>query len=167
MRSYEHAFLSEKILSVFFFFIFFSENPCELGIDLGIIVDRSKSVGKANYITVKGAVKTFVDNFDIQPEGTHMSLIFFAGSPYHMFNLSDPEYHSNQAVKDAIDKLSDNLYSGTRTDLALMKAHDELFHPGQDRRKRPNVLLILTDGSTASVSAPYSETVPPLEVRCL
>lgn len=148
-------------------FSILSVNPCEGGIDLGIIVDRSKSVGKENFIIVKEAVKSFVDNFDIQPEETHVSLIFFAGTPFHMFNLSDPSYHSNKAVKDAIDSLPNKLYSGTRTDLALMKAHDHMFHPGQDRRKKPNVLLVLTDGATASESAPYSETVPPLEVRCI
>ena len=142
-----------------------SVNPCEKGIDLGIIVDRSKSVRKDNFITVKEALKSFMGNFNIDPDRTHVSPIFFAGTPYHMFNLSDPQYHSNQAVINSIDNLSDKLFSGTRTDLALMKAHDELFTYGQDRPRRPNVLVVFTDGSTAPESAPYSETVPPLEVE--
>lgn len=141
-----------------------SENPCEKGIDLGVIVDRSKSVGRDNFITVKNALKTFVDNLNITKESTHVSFIFFSGFAYHLFNLTDPQYYSNEAVKGKIDSLPDRLYSGTRTDLALMKAHDHMFDKGQDRQKRPNVLVVFTDGETADVSAPYSETVPPLEV---
>ena len=141
-----------------------SENPCEKGIDLGIIVDRSKSVGKENFITVKNALKTFVDEFNITQESTHVSFIFFAASALHLFNLTDPDYFSNVAVKNAIDSLPDRLFSGTRTDVALMKAHDHLFDQVQDRRKRSNVLVVFTDGKTADESAPYSETVPPLEV---
>ena len=140
------------------------ENPCEKGIDLGVIVDRSKSVGKDNFITVKNALKTFVDNFNITKESTHVSFIFFSGFAKHLFNLTDSQYHSNEAVKREIDSLPDRLFSGTRTDLALMKAHDHLFDTGQDRPKRPNVLVVFTDGKTADESAPYSETVPPLEV---
>lgn len=132
---------------------------------MGLIVDRSKSVGKANFITVKNALKSFVDNFNITPETTHVSFIFFAGEALHLFNLTDPKYQSNGAVKKAIDAVPDKLYWGTRTDLALMKAHDHLFERGQDRRKRPNVLVVLTDGKSSPNSAPYSETVPPLEVQ--
>lgn len=46
-------------------FLIFLVNFCEGGIDLGIIVDRFKSVGKENFIIVKEVVKSFVDNFDI------------------------------------------------------------------------------------------------------
>ena len=128
-------------------------------------MDRSKSVGKDNFITVKNALKSFVDNFNITPETTHVSLIFFAGEALHLFNLTDPKYQSNRAVKKAIDSVPDKLYWGTRTDLALMKAHDHLFQRGQDRRKRPNALVVFTDGKSSPKSAPYSETVPPLEVQ--
>ena len=130
-------------------------------------MDRSKSVGKENFQLVKEALESFIDNFNITPDGTHVSPIFFAGSPLHLFNLSDPQYHSNEAVKNRIKNLPDRLYSGTRTDLALMKAHDELFARDHDRAKRPNVLLVMTDGNSAKESAPYSETVPPLEVGYL
>ena len=147
--------------------MFILVNPCEKGIDLGIIVDRSKSVGKDNYVKVKENLKTFVDNFNITPNGTHVSFIFFADKPLHLFNLTDLKYYSNQAVKDRIDKLSDKRVYGTRTDLALMKAHDDLFTSGQDRKYRPNVLLVFTDGATAPESAPYSEIVPSLEVGSL
>lgn len=144
--------------------MFISENPCQKGVDLGIIVDRSRSVKKQNFITVKDDLKTFLDNFNISENGTHVSLIFFANTASLLFNLSDARYFSNQAVKDRIDNVKDKLYAGTRTDLALMKAHDEMFQREHVRRKHSQVLLIFTDGNTAKGSAPYSETVPPLEV---
>lgn len=140
-----------------------NENPCEKGIDLGIIVDRSKSVRKPNFITVKNNLKTFLDNFNISENGTHVSMIFFANTASLLFNLSDARYFSNQAVKQRIDSVKDKLFSGTRTDLALMKAHDEMFQSLNVRRKRSQVLMIFTDGNTADESAPYSETVPPIE----
>ena len=144
--------------------LFISENPCQEGVDLGIIVDRSKSVRKHNFITVKNDVKTFLDNFNISENGTHLSMIFYANTASLLFNLNDASYFSNQAVKDRIDNVKDKLYSGTRTDLALMKAHDEMFKREYVRRKRNQVLMIFTDGNTADESAPYTETVPPLEV---
>ena len=144
--------------------MFISESNCEKGIDLGIIVDRSRSVRKPNFILVKNDLKTFLDNFNISENGPHVSLILFADKASLLFNLSDPQFFSNQAVKSRIDSIKDKLYSGTRTDLALMKAHDEMFKRIHVRRKRSQVLLIFTDGNTADSSAPFSETVPPLEV---
>lgn len=144
--------------------MFISESLCEKGIDLGIIVDRSKSVRKSNFIVVKNDLKTFLDNFDISENGTRVSLILFADKASLLFHLSDSQFFSNQAVNSRIDLIKDKLYSGTRTDLALMKAHDEMFQPPHIRRKRIKKLIIFTDGKTADSSAPYSETVPPLEV---
>ena len=113
---------------------------------------------------MKNNLKTFLDNFNISENGTHVSMIFFANTPSLLFNLSDARYFSNQAVKQRIDSVKDKLFSGTRTDLALMKAHDEMFQSLNVRRKRSQVLMIFTDGNTADESAPYSETVPPIEV---
>ena len=145
--------------------LYFADNPCEKGIDLGIIVDRSTSQGKENFSVVKTALKDLVDNFTIAPNKTHMSLIFYALKPEQLFNFSDAQYHSNQQVKDSIDAVPDKLYSGSRIDLALMKAHDHGFQTASgDRPHRPNALIVFTDENTDSPSAPYSETVPPLEV---
>ncbi|KAK2570892.1 Mucin-like protein [Acropora cervicornis] len=140
-----------------------SDNPCVRGIDLGFIVDRSRSVRTHNYITMKRALATFIDKFNVTPETTHVSMIFYAKEATLLFNLTDVQFQSNKAIKKKINSLSDRLYGGTRTDLALMKAHDHMFQRVHDRPKRPNVLLVFTDGNTAAESAPYSETVPPLE----
>lgn len=140
-----------------------SDNPCARGIDLGFIVDRSKSVRTHNYITLKNTLRTFIDKFNVTPETTHVSMIFYAIEATLLFNLSDVRFQSNKAIKNKISSLSNRLYGRTRTDLALMKAHDHMFQPEHDRPRRPNVLLVFTDGNTHRTSAPYSETVPPLE----
>ena len=127
-------------------------------------MDRSKSVRTHNYITMKRALTTFIDKFNVTPETTHVSMIFYAKEANLLFNLTDEQFQSNKAIKNKINSLSDRLYGGTRTDLALMKAHDHMFQRVHDRPRRPNVLLVFTDGNTAAESAPYSETVPPLEV---
>ena len=127
-------------------------------------MDRSKSVRQHNFITLKINLQKFLDNFDISENGTHVSMIFFADKASLLFNLSDARYFSVEAVKQRINSVKNKLYSGTRTDLALMKAHDEMFQRSHIRRKHSQVLMIFTDGNTADESAPYSETVPPLEV---
>lgn len=152
------------MLNIYTFCLCHLEDPCRNGIDLGIIVDRSQSVGKSNFTFLKKAVNSFLDNFNITSKATHASLIFFADKAVQLFSLRDSAYHSNQAVKNRIDSVSGSLFPGNRADLALMKAHDELFHPGQDRKNRPNVLVVIIYRNTAAESAPYSETVPPLEV---
>ena len=127
-------------------------------------MDRSKSVGRNNYITLKKTLTTFIDKFNVTPETTHVSMIFYATEATLLFNLADVQFQSNKAIKNKISSLSNRLYGRTRTDLALMKAHDHMFQRVHDRPRRPNVLLVFTDGNTARESAPYSETVPPLEV---
>lgn len=127
-------------------------------------MDRSKSVRTHNYIKMKRALATFIDKFNVTPETTHVSMIFYAIEATLLFNLTDVQFQSNKAIKNKINSLSNRLYGRTRTDLALMKAHDHMFQRVHDRLRRPNVLLVFTDGNTAPESAPYSETVPPLEV---
>ena len=113
---------------------------------------------------MKTALATFIDKFNVTPETTHVSMIFFATEATLLFNLTDVQFQSNKAIKNKISSLSNRLYGRTRTDLALMKAHDHMFQRVHDRPRRPNVLLVFTDGNTHRTSAPYSETVPPLEV---
>ena len=127
-------------------------------------MDRSRSVRTHNYVLMKRALKTFIDKFNVTPDTTHVSMIFYAKEAKLLFNLTDEQFQSNRAIKNKINSLSDRLYGGTRTDLALMKAHDHMFQRVHDRLRRPNVLLVFTNGNAAAESAPYSETVPPLEV---
>ena len=61
----------------------------------------------------------------------------------------------------------DITYSGgwTRTDKALEMAAQKLFtDAGGDRKDKPNILLVLTDGKTNRGSKPYPEVLRPLQV---
>ena len=80
------------------------------------------------------------------------------------FNLAKSEYHSLSKLQEAIKGLK-YTGGGTRTDLALEMAADQIFSAaGGDRADAANVLVILTDGKTSGKSAPYKDVLKPLQV---
>ena len=142
--------------------------PCVNALDLGVIADISKSIGKPNLPKLKEALAIIVDKFEISPEGTHMGLITFDNNANLLFNFADAKYHDKEAAKQNISEIN-KLFYQTRTDKALILANDELFTTvGGDRPDKPNVLLVFTDGKPTPKSGykDFSVTVPPLEVSC-
>lgn len=130
-----------------------------------IIINKSKNIKKKNFIIIKKTIKNFINNFNIQPKKTHLSLIFFTNTPLHIFNLNNPNYHNNKTIKNTINNLPNKLYNTTQTNLTLIKTHNHIFHPKQNKHKKPNILLILTNKTTTSKSTPYNKTIPPLKIK--
>jgi len=78
--------------------------------------------------------------------------------------LAKSEYHTLSKLQAAIRALK---YpgGGTRTDLALEMAANQIFSPsGGDRGDAGNVLVALTDGKTSSSSKKYKDVLSPLQV---
>ena len=66
-----------------------------------------------------------------------------------MFDFSDSVYYNLDSLEKKIESepTEKAKHYGTRTDLALIKARDQLFtEAGGDRQNSTNVMLILTDG---------------------
>lgn len=143
-------------------------NPCETakGVDLAILLDRTKSITGADYMEAKGFVKQLVQSLNISRDATHLGLILFAGEAKVLFTFGDEEFHSNEACVNRINRISRRRFMPTRTDRALEAANFLLFVPeAGDRPANPNVLIILTDGKTHPTSKPFPQIVPLLKAK--
>ena len=78
--------------------------PCEEGIDFGIIMDRSGSVGSTNFDKCKSFVKNLVDTFQISPRGTRAGIIAYSSDSQLIVNFADDNSQTPSAMKDIIDK---------------------------------------------------------------
>ena len=105
-----------------------------------------------------------VGHLSVSPQGTHVGAIVYNSVARLEFNLAKSEYHSLHKLQEAIKGLK-YTGGGTRTDLALKMAADQIFSAADgDRADAANVLVILTDGKTNSRSAPYVDVLKPLQV---
>ena len=128
---------------------FFAAPPCIAGLDIGIVLDKSQSINKKNLEREIEFLAHLVRKFNPAPDGDHFGLITFDKVARLVFNFSDSEYYNLDSLKKKIEseptEKAEDL--GTRTDLALIMARDELFtEAGGDRQNNPNVMLVLTDG---------------------
>jgi len=142
--------------------------PCEnsKGLDVAILLDRTRSLSIGDYILAKGFFAELVGGLDIGPNATRLGLIRFAKNPRVDFTFADEAYHDQEAVIHFIENL-DN-WRGRRTfiDRALLAANNELFTPaGGDREEFPNTLILLTDGRTNPRSQPFGNIVPSLQAK--
>lgn len=139
---------------------------CQDALDVGVIIDASDSV---DYHTEFGVCLEFVANitkfFNVSEQGTHFGAIVYSSTAELQFNFANANYYNNKQLQEAIMKLH-WLGEGTRTDLALELANTDLFSPkGGDRRNKPNVLIVITDGRTNPTSSkPYAIVLKPLQV---
>ena len=128
---------------------FFAAPPCIAGLDIGIVLDKSRSINKENLERVIEFLADLVRKFNPAPDGDHFGLITFDKVARLVFNFSDSEYYNLDSLEKKIESEPTEKAKGygTRTDLALIMARDELFtQAGGDRQNNPNVMLVLTDG---------------------
>ncbi|CAH3133313.1 unnamed protein product, partial [Pocillopora meandrina] len=117
------------------------------GLDIGIVLDKSESVRKANLRKVITFLCELVKKFHPSPEEDHFGLITFNKRAELAFTFADSKYHDKEALVKRIADEPIRLRLHTRTDLALKLALDSLFtKAGGDRPDKPNVMIVLTDG---------------------
>lgn len=135
--------------------------------DVGIIMDRSGSVGSADFQKSKKFVRTLVHRFQISSHGTRVGIVAYHSSSHLAVKFSDVHAQTPSAMSGIIDKIS-YTSGGTRTDIALEMANSGLFSSGGgDRGDKPNVLVVITDGKTNHGSKAYSTVLRPLIVSML
>jgi len=136
--------------------------PCQHAMDVGIIMDRSGSVGSANFLKSKNFVRTLVHRLQISSHGTRVGIIAYQSSAHLAVKFSDVHAQTPSAMSGIIDKIS-YTGGGTRTDIALEMANSGLFSSGGgDRGDKPNVLVVISDGKTNRGSKAYSTVLRPL-----
>jgi len=136
--------------------------PCQHAMDVGIIMDRSGSVGSASFDKSKSFVRTLVHRFQISSHGTRVGIIAYQSSAHLAVKFADVNSQTPSAMTNIINRIS-YTGGGTRTDIALQMANSGLFSSaGGDRGDKPNVLVVITDGKTNSGSKAYPTVLAPL-----
>ena len=130
-----------------FCFALASAPPCTAGLDIGIVLDKSKSVGINNLKIIIKFLGDLIKKFHPAPEVDHFGLITFHKHSSLAFNFANSKYYNIDALLKRIAKEPITLKLQTRTDKALKLARDQLFtEAGGDRPDKPNVMIVLTDG---------------------
>lgn len=134
------------------------------GLDIGIILDSSGSVGQYHYEITKNFTVDLVDKMHVSKGATHVGVIHYSSYAYLNWNFNSDVARNIDDLKKGIKQLP--FYSGgTRTDRALEKAWDDMFKPGNGARPQaPHVLLVFTDGKTNKGSKKYEDVLKPLVV---
>lgn len=133
--------------------------------DIGVIMDRSGSVGAANFEKAKQFIISLVHKLQISSHGTRIGIIPYHSDAQVAVKFADVAHQSPDAMTRLIKGIP--YTSGmTRTDKAIEMADSQLFsNAGGLRSDKPNVLIVMTDGKTNSGSKPYSAVLAPLKVR--
>ncbi|XP_020625289.1 coadhesin-like [Orbicella faveolata] len=121
--------------------------PCSAGLDIGIVLDKSRSVNIRNLKKIIASLAELVDRFEPGPDKDHFGLVTFNRRAYTEFTFSDETLYRKETLKKKISEIPLTLALQTRTDLAMKEARDNLFSPsGGDRPEKPNIMIFLTDG---------------------
>ncbi|XP_067043783.1 von Willebrand factor A domain-containing protein 2-like [Acropora muricata] len=133
--------------------------------DLGLVIDGSGSESYLEFVQTQIFVINLIDLFQIGSDGTHVGVIVYSNKAKLVFSLS--QFHD--PVELQLQLLRLQLQKGSRRiDLALKKAETELFSDKEgDRKKVPDVLVVITTGNTIKNSEPYEDVLKPLKDRSI
>lgn len=142
--------------------------PCQnsTGMDLALLVDRTRSLKKRNFLLLKGFILELVQGLPIGPDQTLAGIILFARKPTVLNTFADTKYNSREALYNLVDRIDLKLGKRTFIDRALKAANTSLFTTkGGDRPNFPNTLILLTDGKTNKASEPFANIIPSLKAK--
>ncbi|XP_062586510.1 cartilage matrix protein-like, partial [Saccostrea cucullata] len=119
--------------------------------DIVFLLDSSGSEGVQHFREQLNFVKNFVKEFDIGPSNVQISVVSFATRIRENFNLKT--YHTKADILNAIDRIP-YMSGSTNTAEAITYAIQHSFTPiGGDRAPVSDVLFVVTDGLSISLSA--------------
>ena len=137
---------------------------CKKSLDVGLIIDGSIGVVRDDFKKGLEFLADLVGHLSVSPQATHVGAIVYSSSATLKFNLAKSEYHILSKLQEAI-KAFDYPGGGTRTDLALEMAANEIFSAaGGDRADAGNVLVVMTGSKTNNGSRAYRDVLKPLQV---
>ena len=137
---------------------------CQL--DLGLLVDTTKSIKYENVPKLTAALRHLVNQFEVATDITHVSLQTFSKESTLHNKFNDDLYHSNDAIDDLITNSFDELNQPTRLDIALKTARDVMFT--EESGQRPGVrsaMVLYTDGRSHPDTEDFFLDVIALKVR--
>ena len=137
--------------------LFFSSAPqCSAGLDIGIVLDKSKSVKIPNLKIIMKFLGHLIEKFIPGSNTDHFGFITFHQVAKLVFSFADSQFHDKDKLLDKMAIEPIKLELQTRTDLALKMAVEKLFaDAGRDRPEKPSVMLVLTDGKPTNPDKKY------------
>ncbi|XP_076078115.1 uncharacterized protein LOC143048353 isoform X3 [Mytilus galloprovincialis] len=116
--------------------------------DIVFLLDRSGSVGAANYRHGLNFIKDFAKHYKIGPQNVQIGVVSFSGSATEEINMK--QYTKIHDLNTAIDNITyPSQHSGTHTSTALQYIRENGFtNKSGDRPHVPNFLVVITDGNS-------------------
>jgi len=120
-------------------------------LDIAILGDISKSLDRDDLTKFRRVIIAMINSVGVSSAGNHFGLITFGdkASRYNLFKSVKYQkgYNLRKLVRDKIKTIAKKI--GTRTDLALRLAANQLFVPDNgDRKEADNLLFLFTDGKS-------------------
>ena len=149
--------------------LFFSTAHSKCTVDLGLVVDKTRSIRRSNIPKLRAALEHLVQRFSISEEGTHVSLGTFARKGKLRNKFNEVAFHSQVAVLDLIERRIDyRLGMPTRLDRGISMATNAMFIEKNGLRESVRKVLVLyTDGRSHPKTETFYLNVVALKVRLL
>ena len=149
-----------------YFLILSDTSKCKL--DLGLLVDTTKSITYANVPKLKASLVSLVNQFNVSTSGTHVSFETFEKESTLHNKFNDDHYHSNKAIGDLITNNITKLDSPTRLDKALKMARELMFRDESGQRAGVRSTMVLyTDGRSHPSTQDFFLEIVALKVSSL
>lgn len=133
---------------------------------MGILLDASRSLRKAEFIQMKHFVRELARNVDLSGD-SRFGLITVNSKARLRLAFTEKNNQNLERVKKILrNEYLDNKWN-TRIDLALQKANKELFTQTKDGDDRAKVLILVSDSKSYPPVDDYTSYVEPLKVRIL
>lgn len=118
----------------------FPSGRCRRSIDLAFAVDRSESIGVANFNRIKEFLYAVILDHDVGPEFAHIAVIAFSGEAEVVFNFTRLQ-GADLTARNVNNLIRDIEYKPgeTRIDLALTEADKSVFVDAGGWRPEQNV----------------------------
>ena len=118
-------------------------------LDIAILGDISKSLTRDDLTKFSRVVIDMINRVGVAPNGNHFGLITFGNSAWRHNFFNQAKYQNIGNLRELVRLKIKNIAKkgGTRTDLALRLARDDLFNTEKgDRKGAANLLFLFTDG---------------------
>ncbi|XP_072102710.1 LOW QUALITY PROTEIN: cartilage matrix protein [Mobula birostris] len=131
---------------------------CSSGaVDLGFVIDGSKSVRPENFELVKKFINQIIDSLDIGDRQARVALVQYSSSVRTEFPLN--KFKTKQSIKSAVKNM-EYMERGTMTGLALQHLSEKIFVPSQGARESiPKVGIVFTDGRSQDYINDYAQRI--------
>jgi len=136
--------------------------PCHSPMDVGIIIDRSGSIGSANFKKAQDFVVKMIRHFEYASTESRYGVIAYNSGASVIVKFNNHAVQNPLALENLVYGIP-YTGGGTRTDVAITLANTNLYSSsGGYLNNRPNVLFVFTDGKTNHGSKPYRTVLSPL-----